>query len=59
MPAAVGPHTRNQKPGGIHRGSRKRIARLSAFERAPLQFWLVVAIAVFMLAISILLLRAS
>jgi hypothetical protein len=57
VPGAAGPHTRNQKPGAIHRGSKKRIATLSPFERLPIQFWLVVAIAVLMLGLSVLLIQ--
>jgi hypothetical protein len=59
MPPAIGPHTRGQKPGFIYRGSKKRIARLSPFDNLPLRFWLVIAIAAFMLAVSLLLLRAA
>jgi hypothetical protein len=56
MPTA-GPHARGQKPGFVYRGSKRRVAKLSPFDDLPFQFWLVVAIAVFMLAISVLLLR--
>jgi len=59
MPSAVGPHTRNPKPGFVHRGSKKRVAKLSPFDELPVQFWLVVAIAGVMVVLSILLLRYS
>jgi hypothetical protein len=59
MPPAIGPHTRGQKPGFIYRGSKKRVAKLSPFEQLPLQFWLVLAIAVFMFGLSLLLIRNS
>jgi len=59
VPSAIGPHTRNPKAGYLYRGSKKRAAKLSAFEHLPLQFWLVIAIAAVMLALSMLLLRDS
>jgi hypothetical protein len=46
-------------PGVLYRGSKKRAAKLSPFEQLPLQFWLVVAVAAFMCALSLLLLRDS
>ena len=39
-------------PGAVYRGSKKRVARLSPFEQLPIDFWLVVAIAAVMLAIT-------
>jgi hypothetical protein len=39
-------------PGAVYRGSKKRIAQLSPFEELPTNFWLVVAIAAAMLAIT-------
>lgn len=52
MPPAGGPHSRNSMPGAVYRGSKKRIAQLSPFEELPTNFWLVVAIAAAMLAIT-------
>jgi hypothetical protein len=46
-------------PGVLYRGSKKRVAKLSPFGLLPLQFWLVVAVAAFMFALSLLLLRIS
>jgi len=39
-------------PGAVYRGSKKRVARMSPFEKLPANFWLVVAIAVAMLAMA-------
>ena len=39
-------------PGAVYRGSRKRVTRLSPCEELPANFWLVVAIAAIMLAIT-------
>jgi hypothetical protein len=39
-------------PGAVYRGSKKRVARLSPFEELPSNFWLVVAIAATMLALT-------
>ncbi len=52
MAPAGGPHTRNSMPGAVYRGSKKRVARMSPFEKLPANFWLVVAIAVAMLALA-------
>ncbi len=38
--------------GRIHRGSQKRIDRLSPFEQLPINFWLLMAVAAVMLAIA-------
>ena len=59
MPPPFGPHTRNPKPGFIYRGSKKRAAKLSPFDDLTLQFWLVLAVAAVMFALTILLLRDS
>ena len=54
-----GPHTRNAMPGAVFRGSKKRVARISPFEQLPLNFWLVLAIALLMLALcAVLIVRA-
>ena len=54
-----GPHTRGAMPGALFRGSKKRVARLSPFEQLPLTFWVVLAIALLMLALSaVLIVRA-
>ena len=53
MPRPDGPHTRNPLPGIAYRGSRKRTARLSPFDDLPANFWLFVAIALFMLGLSV------
>ena len=55
MPRAIGPHTRNSKPGFIYRGSKKRAAKLSPFDELQLQFWLVIAFAACMFALPLLL----
>jgi hypothetical protein len=39
-------------PGAVYRGSKKHVTRLSPFEELPANFWLVVAIAAVMLAIT-------
>jgi len=52
MALAGGPHTRNSMPGAVYRASKKRVARLSPFEELPANFWMVVAIAAVMLAIT-------
>ncbi len=52
MPRADGPHTRNSLAGAVYRGSKKRAARLSAFDDLPANFWLVVAVALLMLGLS-------
>ncbi len=53
MGRSDGPHTRNAFPGTAHRGSRKRVDSLSAFERLPADFWMFIAVAVIMLGISV------
>ena len=52
MAPAGGPHTRNPMPGAIQRGSKKRIASLSAFKELPANLWIIVAIAMAMLGLS-------
>jgi hypothetical protein len=52
MPRADGPHTRNSRPGVIYRGSKKRLERLEPFEELPANFWLLVAVALLMLVLS-------
>jgi hypothetical protein len=52
MVRATGPHTRNSLPGSDYRGSRKRIASLSPFDRLPAAFWLFIAVALIMLGMS-------
>jgi hypothetical protein len=52
MAAPGAPHSRNSMPAAVYRGSKKRIAQLSPFEELPANFWLVVAIAAVMLAIT-------
>ena len=53
MGRSAGPHTRNALPGTAYRGSRKRVDALSAFESLPGDFWMVIAVAVIMLGISV------
>jgi len=53
MPRADGPHTRHSMTGAVYRGSRKRVARLSPFDELPGNFWLVLAVAVLMLGLSV------
>jgi hypothetical protein len=53
MGRSAGPHTRNALPGTAYRGSRKRVNALTAFERPPADFWMVIAVAVIMLGISV------
>ena len=52
MPRADGPHTRNSLPGVVYRGSKKRAAKLSAFDELPANFWLFIIIALLMLGLS-------
>ena len=56
MPRPIGPHTRNQLAGAAYRGSRKRVERLRPFDELPLDLWLIVGIAVMMLALTVALL---
>ena len=51
MARADGPHTRNQMPGPVYRGSKKRLDRLSPFDELPGVFWAFLAIALLMLAL--------
>jgi hypothetical protein len=59
MAHADGPHTRNATPGLVFRGSKKRVAKLSRFERLPAEFWLVMAIAAVMLAVCAFLIDSA
>jgi hypothetical protein len=51
MARADGPHTRNQMPARVYRGSRRRLERFSPFEELPPGFWVYLAIALLMLAL--------
>jgi hypothetical protein len=53
MATAAGPHTRHPKPGFLYRGSKRRVASLKPYERLPATFWIVMAIALFMLGVSV------
>jgi hypothetical protein len=59
MRQSAGPHTRNALPGAAHRGSRKRVDSLSAFERLPADFWMFVAVAVIMLGMSVFIIYSA
>jgi hypothetical protein len=52
MRRPCGPHTRNALPGTTYRGSKKRLDRLSPFDRPPADFWLFIAVSAIMLGIS-------
>jgi len=52
MARAGGPHTRNSMPGRVYRGSKGRVARLSPFDELPANFWMIIAIGLFMLGLS-------
>ena len=47
---------RNQLPGPVHRGSRKRVERLRPFDELPRDVWVIIGIAATMLAITIVIL---
>ncbi|HEY3157346.1 MAG TPA: hypothetical protein VGJ78_00180 [Vicinamibacterales bacterium] len=51
MARADGPHTRNQMPASVYRGSKRRLERLSPFDELPSDFWLFLGIALLMLAL--------
>jgi hypothetical protein len=59
MPRADGPHTRNQKPPVVYRGSKRRLERLSPFADLPATFWVVLAIGLLMLALCGVLISAA
>jgi hypothetical protein len=52
MGRAEGPHTRNPLPGTGYRGSKRRINRSAPFDSLPVDFWLFIAVALTMLALS-------
>jgi hypothetical protein len=52
MARAGGPHTRHSMPGRVYRGSKGRVARLSPFDELPANFWMIIAIGLFMLGLS-------
>jgi hypothetical protein len=56
---ADGPHTRNSRPAVTYRGSKKRVDRLSPFDELPIAFWILVAIAASMLALSCAIIYAA
>ena len=51
MSRACGPHTRNQLPGRVYRGSKRRLERLAPFEELPLNFWVILTVGLVMLAL--------
>ncbi len=59
MPRADGPHTRNQRPAVVYRGSKRRLERLSPFADLPATFWVVLAIGLLMLALCGVLISAA
>jgi len=46
-----GPHTRNQKPAVVYRGSKRRLERVSPFEELPLNVWVFLTVGLVMLAL--------
>lgn len=51
MARAEGPHTRNQKPAVVYRGSKRRLEQVSPFEGLRLDFWVFLAVGLMMLAL--------
>jgi len=51
MGRTQGPHTRNPRSAPFHRGSKKRVASLSAFAPVPVDFWLFMAVGLIMLGV--------
>lgn len=47
-----GPHTRNARPEA-DRGSKRRVASMSPFDRAPVDFWLFIGVALIMFGLSV------
>jgi hypothetical protein len=39
-------------PGRVHRGSKRRVARLSPLDELPANFWMFIAIGLLMLGLS-------
>jgi hypothetical protein len=55
MPRRDGPHMRNQRPGRLDRGSRRRLAALTPFTELPPRFWFAAVIVIFLLGLCVVL----